>query len=152
MSLELLGSFNVNVLTCLCHDTIRNITRNALYSRGGEPVKVLLLSIPILTSPMWFCQQDGVCDKASAPSVSSISRLLRGPANQTRPGDDPRRNHSINGILGASVFLSLKWHSLNYSCNQSNYPGETRTETWRLFRDCSLSSLASNKSNQSCAY
>ncbi|XP_024943324.1 protein gooseberry isoform X3 [Cephus cinctus] len=47
-------------------------------------------------------KQDGVCDKASAPSVSSISRLLRGPSNQTRPGDDPRRNHSIDGILGGS--------------------------------------------------
>ncbi|XP_076669376.1 protein gooseberry isoform X1 [Andrena cerasifolii] len=47
-------------------------------------------------------KQDGVCDKASAPSVSSISRLLRGPTNQTRPGDDPRRNHSIDGILGGS--------------------------------------------------
>ncbi|XP_076669377.1 protein gooseberry isoform X2 [Andrena cerasifolii] len=46
--------------------------------------------------------KDGVCDKASAPSVSSISRLLRGPTNQTRPGDDPRRNHSIDGILGGS--------------------------------------------------
>ncbi|XP_011333915.1 protein gooseberry [Ooceraea biroi] len=44
--------------------------------------------------------KDGVCDKASAPSVSSITRLLRGPANQTRPGEDPRRgNHSIDGIL-----------------------------------------------------
>ncbi|XP_066583002.1 protein gooseberry-like isoform X2 [Prorops nasuta] len=46
--------------------------------------------------------KDGVCDKTSAPSVSSISRLLRGPTNQTRPNDDPRRNHSINGILGGS--------------------------------------------------
>jgi len=55
----------------------------------------------MLTGPTRFCQQDGVCDKASAPSVSSISRLLRGPANQTRPGEDPRRgNHSIDGILG----------------------------------------------------
>ncbi|XP_076234174.1 protein gooseberry [Calliopsis andreniformis] len=47
-------------------------------------------------------KQDGVCDKASAPSVSSISRLLRGPTNQIRPGEDPRRNHSIDGILGGS--------------------------------------------------
>ncbi|KAG5324981.1 GSBN protein, partial [Pseudoatta argentina] len=47
-------------------------------------------------------KQDGVCDKASAPSVSSITRLLRGPANQTRPGDDLRRNHSIDGILAGS--------------------------------------------------
>ncbi|XP_012220195.1 protein gooseberry isoform X2 [Linepithema humile] len=46
--------------------------------------------------------KDGVCDKASAPSVSSITRLLRGPTNQTRPGDDPRRNHSIDGILAGS--------------------------------------------------
>ncbi|XP_048509557.1 protein gooseberry-like isoform X2 [Athalia rosae] len=46
--------------------------------------------------------KDGVCDKASAPSVSSISRLLRGPTSHTRPGDDPRRNHSIDGILGGS--------------------------------------------------
>ncbi|XP_057326592.1 protein gooseberry isoform X5 [Microplitis mediator] len=47
-------------------------------------------------------KQDGVCDKTSAPSVSSISRLLRGPTNQTRLGDDPRRNHSIDGILRGS--------------------------------------------------
>ncbi|XP_057326591.1 protein gooseberry isoform X4 [Microplitis mediator] len=46
--------------------------------------------------------KDGVCDKTSAPSVSSISRLLRGPTNQTRLGDDPRRNHSIDGILRGS--------------------------------------------------
>ncbi|XP_044591139.1 protein gooseberry-like isoform X2 [Cotesia glomerata] len=46
--------------------------------------------------------KEGVCDKTSVPSVSSISRLLRGPTSQTRPGDDPRRNHSIDGILGGS--------------------------------------------------
>lgn len=62
--------------------------------------KIGLISTGILTGPTWFCQQDGICDKTSAPSVSSISRLLRGPTNQTRPGDDPRRNHSIDGILG----------------------------------------------------
>lgn len=62
-----------------------------------------LISASILTGPTWFCQQDGICDKASAPSVSSISRLLRGPTNQTRPGDDPRRNHSIDGILGELI-------------------------------------------------
>lgn len=67
---------------------------------------IFLIFIVMLTSPMWFCQQDGICDKASAPSVSSISRLLRGPTNQTRPGEDPRRNHSIDGILGES--LSIK--------------------------------------------
>lgn len=64
-------------------------------------MKFGLISTGMLTGPIWFCQQDGICDKASAPSVSSISRLLRGPtSSQTRPGDDPRRNHSIDGILG----------------------------------------------------
>ncbi|XP_026471192.1 protein gooseberry-like [Ctenocephalides felis] len=41
--------------------------------------------------------KEGVCDKTSAPSVSSISRLLRGGR---REDGDPRRNHSIDGILG----------------------------------------------------
>ncbi|XP_049800063.1 protein gooseberry-like [Schistocerca nitens] len=43
--------------------------------------------------------KDGVCDKNSVPSVSSISRLLRGGR---RDDADLRKNHSIDGILGAS--------------------------------------------------
>uniref|UniRef100_A0A182LXT3 Protein gooseberry n=1 Tax=Anopheles culicifacies TaxID=139723 RepID=A0A182LXT3_9DIPT len=43
--------------------------------------------------------KDGLCDKTSAPSVSSISRLLRGGR---RDDVDMRGNHSINGILGGS--------------------------------------------------
>ncbi|XP_077293697.1 paired box protein gooseberry isoform X2 [Arctopsyche grandis] len=43
--------------------------------------------------------KDGVCDKHTAPSVSSISRLIRGGR---RDESDPRRNHSIDGILGTS--------------------------------------------------
>uniref|UniRef100_A0A182TPA9 Paired domain-containing protein n=1 Tax=Anopheles melas TaxID=34690 RepID=A0A182TPA9_9DIPT len=43
--------------------------------------------------------KDGLCDKTSAPSVSSISRLLRGGR---REDVDLRGNHSINGILGGS--------------------------------------------------
>ncbi|XP_053670884.1 protein gooseberry [Anopheles nili] len=43
--------------------------------------------------------KDGLCDKTSAPSVSSISRLLRG---SRRDDVDLRGNHSINGILGGS--------------------------------------------------
>uniref|UniRef100_A0A182PSD0 Protein gooseberry n=1 Tax=Anopheles epiroticus TaxID=199890 RepID=A0A182PSD0_9DIPT len=43
--------------------------------------------------------KDGLCDKTSAPSVSSISRLLRGGR---RDDVDLRGNHSINGILGGS--------------------------------------------------
>ncbi|KAK6629995.1 hypothetical protein RUM43_003816 [Polyplax serrata] len=40
--------------------------------------------------------KEGICDKNSAPSVSSISRLLRGGR---RDDSDPRKNHSIDGIL-----------------------------------------------------
>ncbi|XP_058128650.1 protein gooseberry-like [Anopheles ziemanni] len=43
--------------------------------------------------------KDGLCDKTSAPSVSSISRLLRGGR---REDVELRGNHSINGILGES--------------------------------------------------
>ncbi|XP_037089738.1 protein gooseberry-neuro-like [Pollicipes pollicipes] len=43
--------------------------------------------------------QEGLCDRNSAPSVSSISRILRGgPA-----GDELRKDHSIDGILGESA-------------------------------------------------
>ncbi|XP_021942353.1 protein gooseberry-like isoform X2 [Zootermopsis nevadensis] len=37
--------------------------------------------------------KEGLCDSASAPSVSSISRLLRG-------GSDLKKDYSIDGILG----------------------------------------------------
>ncbi|XP_047494929.1 protein gooseberry-neuro-like [Penaeus chinensis] len=40
--------------------------------------------------------KEGIVDKMSAPSVSSISRILRGG----RRDDDPRKDHSIDGILG----------------------------------------------------
>uniref|UniRef100_A0A182IQH2 Protein gooseberry n=1 Tax=Anopheles atroparvus TaxID=41427 RepID=A0A182IQH2_ANOAO len=43
--------------------------------------------------------KDGLCDKTSAPSVSSISRLLRGGR---REDVEYHGNHSINGILGES--------------------------------------------------
>ncbi|KAK3852780.1 hypothetical protein Pcinc_040645 [Petrolisthes cinctipes] len=39
---------------------------------------------------------EGLVDKTSAPSVSSISRILRGGKRE----DDPRKDHSIDGILG----------------------------------------------------
>ena len=68
--------------------------------------------------------KDGLCDRSTAPSVSSISRILRGntlggnphcvtptngmpPQHPTMRGydgtnpDDVRRDHSIHGILGA---------------------------------------------------
>lgn len=46
--------------------------------------------------------KEGLCDRTTAPSVSSISRLLRGPNN---PKDEPglhkgQHKHSIDGILG----------------------------------------------------
>ncbi|XP_047491997.1 protein gooseberry-neuro-like [Penaeus chinensis] len=43
--------------------------------------------------------KEGIVDKASAPSVSSISRILRGGKRD----DDPRKDHSIDGILGGSI-------------------------------------------------
>ena len=42
--------------------------------------------------------KENVCDKNSAPSVSSISRLLRGGGCDT----EIPKNHSIDGILGGS--------------------------------------------------
>ncbi|RWS13753.1 protein gooseberry-like isoform X1, partial [Dinothrombium tinctorium] len=54
-------------------------------------------------------KQDGICDKNSAPSVSSISRVLRGTKThygyksdgETSVSDGHgRKDHSIDGILG----------------------------------------------------
>ncbi|XP_058830900.1 protein gooseberry [Topomyia yanbarensis] len=42
--------------------------------------------------------EEGICDKNSAPSISSITRLLKGRYGEL----EPRGNHSINGILGGS--------------------------------------------------
>nr|CAI5823372.1 unnamed protein product [Callosobruchus analis] len=53
--------------------------------------------------------KEGICDKNSAPSVSSISRLLRGG----RKDDPERKNHSIDGILGP-----------NSSCDESDTESE----------------------------
>lgn len=50
--------------------------------------------------------KEGICDKNTAPSVSSISRLIRGGK---RDESDPRRNHSIDGILGKSSLPSNKY-------------------------------------------
>jgi len=44
---------------------------------------------------------DGLCNKESAPSVSSISRLLRG-SDSPIEGEDRHSGHSIEGILGNS--------------------------------------------------
>ncbi|XP_071051892.1 protein gooseberry [Onthophagus taurus] len=53
--------------------------------------------------------KEGICDKTTAPSVSSISRLLRGG----RKEDGDRKNHSIDGILGP-----------NSSCEDSDTESE----------------------------
>ncbi|KAH7960937.1 hypothetical protein HPB49_025184 [Dermacentor silvarum] len=58
--------------------------------------------------------KDGVCDKTSAPSVSSISRVLRGSRYTGSPDHSPQRggsdgecakkaDHSIDGILGGRL-------------------------------------------------
>lgn len=47
--------------------------------------------------------QEGICDKNTAPSVSSISRVLRGNSRcplGTDLGDVSIKDHSIDGILG----------------------------------------------------
>lgn len=44
--------------------------------------------------------KEGLCDRNSAPSVSSISRILRGGSLMA---DDLRKDHSIDGILGESA-------------------------------------------------
>ena len=42
-----------------------------------------------------------MCNKESAPSVSSISRVLRGGQREEEGDLDPARpSHSIDGILG----------------------------------------------------
>ena len=47
--------------------------------------------------------QDVVCDKNNAPSVSSISRVLRGGHTDGCTSDEGRTNHSIDGILGKTL-------------------------------------------------
>ncbi len=60
---------------------------------------------------MFVDLQEGICDKNTAPSVSSISRVLRGSNRNCdyRSGNESdvsigdcsaRKDHSIDGILG----------------------------------------------------
>ena len=73
--------------------------------------------------------KDGICDKSSAPSVSSISRLLRGSRGGEGSDDcgssidgnivDPHRpqhDHTINGILAGTKhqYLSPTIHHWNF--------------------------------------
>ena len=52
----------------------------------------------------YFSKQDGICDKNNAPSVSSISRVLRGGhCSDINSSDEGRTNHSIDGILGKKM-------------------------------------------------
>lgn len=50
--------------------------------------------------------QEGFTDP---PSVSSISRLLRGG----RPGDDGKKDYTIDGILGGGEYKMIILH-INY--------------------------------------
>lgn len=83
--------------------------------------------------------QDGICDKNSAPSVSSISRVLRGSGgsgkscgyrsgSESETGDGyQRKDHSIDGILGGkSQFTSFA------NCARLN--GLEREPQWRIER------------------
>jgi len=83
--------------------------------------------------------QEGICDKQSAPSVSSISRVLRGSSKSLsgyRSGSDTdqssdyhgrSKDHSIDGILGGKFFsffqvfcqCLVNFHSPLYPCPRS---------------------------------
>lgn len=69
--------------------------------------KTFCLVIVILTA-LCLLLQEGIVDKMSAPSVSSISRILRGG----RRDDDPRKDHSIDGILGKYLHYFLRLFKL----------------------------------------
>ncbi|XP_076031170.1 uncharacterized protein LOC143019419 [Oratosquilla oratoria] len=47
--------------------------------------------------------KEGIVDKTNAPSVSSISRILRGGKRD----DDPRKDHSIDSIIGKDRLKSI---------------------------------------------
>ena len=58
-----------------------------------------------------------MCSKESAPSVSSISRVLRGGGHTLVEGDiiDGRPSHSIDGILGRLSLYKAKFKYVNIS-------------------------------------
>ncbi|KAK6626421.1 Paired box protein Pax-3-B [Polyplax serrata] len=64
--------------------------------------------------------KEGICDKNSAPSVSSISRLLRGGR---RDDSDPRKNHSIDGILEYVYGILLEGPSSGDESETETEPG-----------------------------
>ena len=55
-----------------------------------------------ILEPYFVClfKQDGLCTKETAPSVSSISRVLRGSGHSIDGDMEGRPSHSIDGILG----------------------------------------------------
>ena len=58
---------------------------------------------------VFFSDQDTICDKNNAPSVSSISRVLRGGHTDLGVNDEGRTNHSIDGILGKKFLASFNF-------------------------------------------
>ena len=92
------------------------------------------------TEILFSCSQEGLCSKESAPSVSSISRVLRGGGRADLDQDhhldhhhdldhhDPSKpSHSINEILGVypvicrqdAILLSYRQ---NTSCKGNTIP------------------------------
>ena len=62
-----------------------------------------------------YSVQDGLCNKETAPSVSSISRVLRGGGHGLETEQDPSRpSHSIDGILGENtpVVMQTSWFGI----------------------------------------
>ncbi|MPC49577.1 hypothetical protein E2C01_043384 [Portunus trituberculatus] len=100
-------SITLHPLTSSTHSFTSNLSSSLLYLTPTDTIhSPLPRSFPLATSAsniplLSLCllgRQEGVVDKASAPSVSSISRILRGGKRD----DDPRKDHSIDGILGES--------------------------------------------------
>jgi len=79
----------------------RSIDRGEKESSALEREGVTLFRIASFKRIL-VCTQEGFSDP---PSVSSISRLLRGG----RPGDDCKKDYTINGILGGGEFRALSF-------------------------------------------
>jgi len=80
--------------------------------------------------------KDGMCDRSTVPSVSSISRILRGgkgdgrrsedgdSEDERRDGEDgeKKRSHSIDGILGEKGGCRGEYVPEVYTCNDLTSP------------------------------
>lgn len=72
---------------------------------------------------MQLSSQEGICDKNSAPSVSSISRVLRNTPRGAMSDSDHEgslKDHSIEGILGGRFTFPFLLHWPLARCRVAN--------------------------------